>query len=122
MQGWLIHQNALRERAKENTNSRSLELRPAPLKTRGKAEARGTSLGMTIGRCSAKAAIVLTCGVQARSSAESAFAERHGYGGRVCLWRASLKTSSGHYVAFPQARLTVDLGGPGVPGKKEGLG
>jgi hypothetical protein len=45
----------------EQVKSRSLELRPAPLKTRGKAKARVTPLGMTVVRCSAKGAIVLTC-------------------------------------------------------------
>src|ERR1700729_342255 len=40
-----------KEKARSNSNyirnSRSLELRPTPLKTRGKAETRGTSLAMT---------------------------------------------------------------------------
>jgi hypothetical protein len=47
--------------AVEQAKSRSLELRPAPLKTRGKAKTRGTPLGMTVVGCSVKAALVLRC-------------------------------------------------------------
>src|ERR1700689_3255097 len=43
-----------------HTQSRSLELRPAPLKTRGKTETRGTSLGMTVGWKVARGSVTRT--------------------------------------------------------------